>query len=78
MQRPLTVLCVLLALQGIVGLDQYYTHLPDGAGVGARLPGLRVVDHGAVDRLLRPVRSNAEAPRLGPMRAVDGRLGAVA
>jgi cytochrome c oxidase assembly protein subunit 15 len=27
-QRPLTVLCVLLALQGIVGLDQYYTHLP--------------------------------------------------
>jgi cytochrome c oxidase assembly protein subunit 15 len=29
-QRPLTVLCVLLALQGIVGLDQYYTHLPTG------------------------------------------------
>jgi heme a synthase len=27
-QRSLTVLCVLLALQGIVGLDQYYTHLP--------------------------------------------------
>jgi cytochrome c oxidase assembly protein subunit 15 len=27
-QRPLTVLCVLLALQGVVGLDQYYTHLP--------------------------------------------------
>ncbi|MBA3808001.1 MAG: COX15/CtaA family protein [Solirubrobacterales bacterium] len=27
-QRPLTVLCVLLALQGIVGLDQYETHLP--------------------------------------------------
>jgi heme a synthase len=27
-QQPLTVLCVLLALQGIVGLDQYYTHLP--------------------------------------------------
>jgi heme a synthase len=27
-QRPLTVLCVLLAVQGIVGLDQYYTHLP--------------------------------------------------
>jgi cytochrome c oxidase assembly protein subunit 15 len=27
-QRPLTALCVLLALQGIVGLDQYYTHLP--------------------------------------------------
>jgi cytochrome c oxidase assembly protein subunit 15 len=27
-QRPLTVLCVLLALQGAVGLDQYYTHLP--------------------------------------------------
>jgi heme a synthase len=27
-QRPLTVLCVTLALQGAVGLDQYYTHLP--------------------------------------------------
>jgi heme a synthase len=27
-QRPLTLLCVLLALQGLVGLDQYKTHLP--------------------------------------------------
>ncbi len=27
-QRTLTVLCVLLALQGVVGLDQYKTHLP--------------------------------------------------
>jgi cytochrome c oxidase assembly protein subunit 15 len=27
-QRPLTYLCVLLALQGAVGLDQYATHLP--------------------------------------------------
>jgi heme a synthase len=27
-QRPLTVLCLLLALQGAVGLDQYKTHLP--------------------------------------------------
>jgi cytochrome c oxidase assembly protein subunit 15 len=27
-RRPLTVLCVLLALQGAVGLDQYKTHLP--------------------------------------------------
>ncbi|HYM55800.1 MAG TPA: COX15/CtaA family protein [Solirubrobacteraceae bacterium] len=27
-RRPLTVLCVLLALQGVVGLDQYETHLP--------------------------------------------------
>ena len=27
-QRPLTALCVLLALQGAVGLDQYETHLP--------------------------------------------------
>jgi len=26
--RPLTFLCVLLALQGLVGLDQYKTHLP--------------------------------------------------
>jgi heme a synthase len=30
LQRPLTLLCVLLALQGLVGLDQYYTHLPVG------------------------------------------------
>ena len=28
LRRPLTVLCVLLALQGAVGLDQYKTHLP--------------------------------------------------
>ena len=27
-RRPLTVLCWLLALQGLVGLDQYKTHLP--------------------------------------------------
>ncbi len=27
-QRPLRILCVLLALQGAVGLDQYETHLP--------------------------------------------------
>lgn len=27
-QRPLTYLCLLLALQGAVGLDQYETHLP--------------------------------------------------
>jgi heme a synthase len=27
-QRPLTFLCMLLALQGAVGLDQYETHLP--------------------------------------------------
>ncbi len=27
-QRSLTVLCVLLAVQGVVGLDQYETHLP--------------------------------------------------
>src|SRR5271155_4764856 len=28
LQRSLTVLCVLLAIQGAVGLDQYETHLP--------------------------------------------------
>jgi len=27
-RRPLTTLCVLIALQGVVGLDQYKTHLP--------------------------------------------------
>ncbi len=29
-RRPLTTLCWLLALQGVVGLDQYETHLPAG------------------------------------------------
>jgi cytochrome c oxidase assembly protein subunit 15 len=29
-RRPLTALCVLIALQGVVGLDQYKTHLPTG------------------------------------------------
>lgn len=28
LRRPLTVLCGLIALQGLVGLDQYETHLP--------------------------------------------------
>jgi heme a synthase len=28
LQRSLTTLCVLIALQGVVGLDQYETHLP--------------------------------------------------
>jgi heme a synthase len=28
LQRSLTVLCLLLALQGVVGIDQYETHLP--------------------------------------------------
>ena len=27
-KRPLTILCGALALQGVVGLDQYYNHLP--------------------------------------------------
>jgi heme a synthase len=27
-RQPLSILCVLLALQGVVGLDQYETHLP--------------------------------------------------
>jgi cytochrome c oxidase assembly protein subunit 15 len=29
-RRSLTALCVLLALQGVVGLTQYETHLPTG------------------------------------------------
>jgi cytochrome c oxidase assembly protein subunit 15 len=28
LRRPLTALCVLIALQGLIGLDQYETHLP--------------------------------------------------
>ena len=42
-QRPLTVLCVLIALQGVVGLDQYETHLPTRARLGARRAGLRLL-----------------------------------
>ncbi len=71
-QRPLTVLCVLLALQGVVGLDQYETHLPTelvwvhvalACGVLAVAPvgGVRGRRAGAVQ--------GREAARSGPSEA---------
>ena len=30
MAKAVTILCVLLALQGVVGLDEYQTHSPTG------------------------------------------------
>ena len=56
MQRPLTVLCVLLALQGVVGLDQYETHLPTElvwVHVGA---GLWLLAGGCCGRRAQPAR----------------------
>lgn len=68
-QRPLTVLCVLLALQGAVGLDQYETHLPTElvwlhvalascawiAVVWTALAAGRLLPHSATDPSGRPV-----------------------
>ncbi len=76
-QRPLTALCILLALQGVVGLDQYYTHLPTelvwvhvclacASWITALWTGFA---SGALER--RSSRLAADTP-------VDGRLGAVA
>jgi cytochrome c oxidase assembly protein subunit 15 len=74
-QRSLTVLCVLLALQGVVGIDQYETHLPTEVvwvhvvlACGAWLAALWAAC--AAGRL---------APRrvaIAPERAVSGPLGA--
>jgi cytochrome c oxidase assembly protein subunit 15 len=75
-RRSLTVLCVLLALQGVVGLVQYETHLPTelvwvhvGLACGAWLSVLwaafaagRLAPHGA--------RNAAELALDGPLRAV--------
>lgn len=73
-QRPLTVLCVLLALQGVVGLDQYETHLPTelvwvhvalacGAWLGVLWAALAAGS-------LAPfrLRRGAERPAEGPLR----------
>ena len=76
-RRPLTALCVLLALQGIVGLDQYYTHLPTELvwvhvclATGAWIMTLwATCAVGTFDP--RDTRSPADGP-------VDARLGAVA
>jgi heme a synthase len=65
-RRPLTALCVLIALQGVVGLDQYKTHLPTelvwvhvGLACAAWLAALWAAC--AVPR--QPVRLEEAAPR---------------
>jgi len=72
-QRSLTVLCLLLALQGAVGLDQYETHLPTelvwvhvGLACGAWLAALWAA-----------CAAGALAPRgarIAPERALSGPL----
>ena len=73
-RRSLTVLCVLLALQGAVGLDQYKTHLPTelvwvhvGLACGAWLAALWAAC--AAGRLApRGARIAAERAVAGPLR----------
>ncbi|HLM85525.1 MAG TPA: COX15/CtaA family protein [Solirubrobacteraceae bacterium] len=76
-QRPLTVLCVLLALQGAVGLDQYETHLPTelvwihvGLACGA---WLSVLWAACATGTLAPLEAGKSA-----IRPSDGALAAVA
>jgi heme a synthase len=72
-QRPLTILCWLLALQGAVGLDQYETHLPTElvwVHVGlASCAWIAVIWAALAAGPLR--RASAVTP---PQRAVDGSL----
>jgi cytochrome c oxidase assembly protein subunit 15 len=74
-QRPLTVLCVLLAVQGAVGLDQYETHLPTelvwvhvALACGVWLSALWAA---CVAGSFAPfwLRRRAERPAEGPLRA---------
>ena len=75
-RRSLTVLCVLLALQGVVGLDQYKTHLPTqlvwvhvGLACGAWLSVLWAAC--AAGRLApRGARNTADRAVEGPLRPV--------
>jgi cytochrome c oxidase assembly protein subunit 15 len=76
-QRSLTVLCVLVALQGAVGLDQYETHLPAelvwvhvGLACGAWLAALWATC--AAGRL------EARGSRISADRRLKGDLGAPA
>jgi cytochrome c oxidase assembly protein subunit 15 len=79
-QRPLTALCVLLALQGAVGLDQYETHLPTElvwvhvALASATWVGLLWVACAAGSlarfRVRRAAERLAEGPVEGPLRTV--------
>ncbi len=76
-QRSLTVLCVLLALQGAVGLDQYKTHLPTelvwvhvALACGAWLAAIWAAC--AAGKLApRRVRTASEAPASPPARTVQ-------
>ncbi len=74
-QRPLTVLCVLLALQGAVGLDQYETHLPtELVWVHVALASgvwLGLLWAACAAGALAPFRARRSAER-----AVEGQLGA--
>jgi cytochrome c oxidase assembly protein subunit 15 len=76
-QRPLTILCVLLALQGFVGLDQYETHLPTElvwVHVGlACLTWLSVLWAACAAGSLVPrrVHSAAERPLESPLRTAS-------
>jgi heme a synthase len=74
-QRSLTLLCVLLALQGVVGVDQYETHLPTelvwthvALACGAWLAALWAAC--AAGRLA-PQRA-----RIAPERSMSGPMGA--
>jgi len=76
-QRPLTVLCILLALQGAVGMDQYFTHLPTQLvwvhvclACGAWITALFVA---CAAGALEPSRSRPRADE-----PVEGTVGAVA
>jgi cytochrome c oxidase assembly protein subunit 15 len=76
-RRSLTVLCVLLALQGVVGLDQYKTHLPTqlvwvhvGLACGAWLAAVwAACAAGTLAR--RGARIAPEKATSGPVRAAS-------
>lgn len=77
-RRPLTVLCVLLALQGAVGLDQYETHLPTELVwvhvCLASLSWLATIWAACAAGTLSRRRADRSAPRRaeGALRAVPG------
>jgi heme a synthase len=81
LRRSATTLCVLIALQGVVGLDQYYTHLPTELvwihvtlACGAWLAALWTA-YAAGSLRAEPARG--EVPRAGEAREGDGARDAV-
>ena len=76
-RRPLTSLCVLLALQGVVGLDQYYNHLPTELVwihvTLASLAWLALLWAGCASGALLPKRARTAISRRleTPLRAVE-------